>query len=298
VLLVAGCNGKKDSGEKALVPLPVNLSMAGVVDEADALAWAGQIEGQALEFLLRRPVDAIRHVVPGIASLQKSPGEHRGAGLVFSGKLVSVEKLSFRQECARLGKLHRGVVLLEGGRMVAFICRAERAPTKEAVGAGMKIPVRLPPVGSAVTVRGRFLKRWAALDAAGRDYVVLPLFAASAPQRLSGTEAEAIEKLKAPAGKLPLKPIEAPEVWRRPVVQVEADGSLRLDGARVSWDELHEKVYPLAAKYRNPLGDSALAVVVLADPRAPRAVREKARKFPSEHGAKGVFRLLKLRARQ
>jgi hypothetical protein len=295
LLLVAGCNGKGKSNGKIAKLSSEKLILAQVVDEANALAWAGQVEGRALDLLLGKKitVGAEYGFFPDHEQLMKTPAEHRGRPTRFAGKLVNVEELAYREDCARLGKLFRGVVVLADGKMIAFVCSAEREPTKEAVGAGMKIAVSMPPKGASITLAGRFLKRWVALDAAGRDYVVMPLIAAQTVRELPASGSDPMAGLKAPAGKLPLKLIPAPEVWRRPVLEVSSTGKLRLDGKRISWDGLHEAVYPLAAKYRNPLGESALAVVVLCDPKAPEDIRERARKFPRSHGARCIFRMLK-----
>jgi len=293
-VLVAGCSARNPSGRQVGALGTEKLILAQVVDEADALAWAGQIEGRALDLLLKQKVDAgAKYAFPDLAQLAKDPAEYRGRPVRFCGKLVGLETLGFSNEAAPLGKLWRGVVLLPGAGMVAFIICAEREPTREAVGAGMKVALKLPPKGSDVCLEGRFFKRWAAMDAGGRDYVVLPLVAAHSLGELPEAKAAPLAGLAPPTGKLPLKPIPAPEVWTRPVIEVRADGSLLLDGKRTNWDGLHEAIYPQAARHRNPLGDSALAVVVICDPQAPGKARERARKLPREHGARCVFRLLK-----
>jgi hypothetical protein len=213
--------------------------------------------------------------------------------VIFRGKLVSRQTFTPREDCAPLGKVHRGVILLEGGSLVAFRCRARRAPTKEAVAADVPIPVRLPPTGKPVEVTGFFLKRWVALDSAGKDYMVMPLVAALSVTALSGAQAEKLARTRMLPGKLPLKEIQAPEVWRRPVVEYSRRNELRLDGRPVTWRQLEEKLYPLAARHRNPLGDSALAVVILVDAAVPQHARARLRKIPADMGARSVLRLVR-----
>ncbi|MHC4916855.1 MAG: hypothetical protein ACYTGB_15330 [Planctomycetota bacterium] len=291
--LAAGCTPTAGDG-KSRSPDECKLILAGVVDEADALAWAGQVEGAALDLLLRNPVlesGGPKALLPDYQGLNKEPAAWRGCTGVFAGKLVDIEVYTPGGDCARLGRTARGLILLEGGQLVAFRARAERPPTKEAVGADVMIPVAFPEKGKPVAVRGAFLKRWVALDAGGRDYMVMPLVAAHTVTEITGEGAGKLARTRMLPGKLPLKPIPAPEVWRRPVVELGARGDLRLDGKPTTWKGLSEALYPLAARDRNPLGDSALAVVAIADRAAPKELIEKLRKFPREHmGARCVFR--------
>ncbi len=293
--LAAGCTPTSGGGGAKSRSLgDCRLVLAGVVDEADALAWAGQVEGAALDFLLRTPIlgnGGLKTPLPDYGSLNREPAAYRGRTVAFAGKLVDIKLYVPGGDCARLGRMVRGIILLEGGQLVAFRARAERPPTKEAVGADVMIPVAFPEKGKAVRVAGAFLKRWVALDAGGRDYMVMPLVAAHTVTEITGEEAAKLARTEMLPGKLPLKPIPSPEVWRRPVVELGARGELRLDGKPVTWQGLSDALYPLAARDRNPLGDSALAVVVVADRAAPKELIEKLRKFPREHmGAHCVFR--------
>ncbi len=263
------------------------LTLAGVVDEADAMAWSGQVELAALAQLLgcRIEVGAKRYL-PSHDELCKSPAKYRGTPVGFSGKLVAVEKFSPLDEGARLGALYKGVVLLADGALVAFRCKA---PTRD----NTTFPtVEVPRINTPVKLAGRFLKRWVAMDARGKDYVVMPLVAAHSVTKLAGPEADKLARTRLGPGKLPLKELHAPEVWSRPVVELAANGALRLDGKLIGWRKLEETLAIEAARYRNPLGDSSLAVVVLADPRAPKPAADKLRKLPKSMGAKCIFRTL------
>ncbi len=215
--------------------------------------------------------------------------------MLFNGKLVAAEKHAPGEDCRLLGKLYKGVILLADGGMVAFRCRAVKLdPSKPAteLTPDMTIPVKLPKVGTPVAVHGRFLKRWVAMDARGKDYIVMPLLAAHSVTKLAGPEAGKLARTKLGPGRLPLKELHGPEVWSRPVVELAAGGALRLDGKPIGWRKLEDALAIGAARYRNPLGDSSLAVVVLADPRAPKAAAEKLKKMPGDMGARCVFRAL------
>jgi len=291
LLLLAGCTtGKRAGGETRSTTAPSILT--GVIDEARELALASQVEGAALEHLWNRP-SADEPLAPPYEELRKNPASHRGKPVRFKGKLVWRQTFTPREDCARLGKTHKGLILLAEGSLVAFRCRAERAPTKEAVAADVPIPVNLPKVGKPVEVTGFFLKRWVALDSAGKDYMVMPLLAARSVTALGGAEAEKLARTRILPGKLPLKELQAPEVWRRPVVEYSRRDELRLDGRPVTWRQLEEKLYPLAARHRNPLGDSALAVVILVDAAVPQHARARLRKVPANMGARSVLRVIR-----
>jgi hypothetical protein len=140
-----------------------------------------------------------------------------------------------------------------------------------------------------VRVTGRFLKRWAALAPAGQEYLSMPLVAAAAVETLAGAEAEALAAVKVPDGPV-LRAIPVPEVWRRPVVEISASGALRLDGKPTTAKAIEEALAPEAARLRNPLGDSALALVVLAEAGAPAAAADAVRAVPTLLGARCIWR--------
>jgi hypothetical protein len=269
--------------------------MASVVDEADALAWSGQVELAPLARLFERmpsgaPVPA--GTGAGREELLAHPAAHRGAPTRIAGRLVSAERVTFagEGEGRELGPLWRGLLVDERGALQAFLARAERPPLVEAVGADQRIAVNMPPPGTPVLVAGLFLKRWVALDARGTAYVAMPLIAAGEVTELGGEAGDRLRTVTADPGLLPLRLIEAPGVWSRPVVELGEDGGLRLDGAPLTWAGLEERLWPLAARDRNPLGDSALAVVVIAAPRAPASDLARLRELPGRFGARCIVR--------
>jgi hypothetical protein len=292
LLAAAGCIPASNGGGEAPVT-DERLIMAGVVDEADALAWSGQVELSALGHLLTplRPDFRPAPPLPTPGQLRTEPAGHRGAWVVLSGKLVSAARYRPRDESPPIGELHRGLVLLPDGGLVAFATptelprQARRAPDPN------DYSVKMPKVGRAVGVTGRFLKRWVALDGRGKDYLVMPFLAAHSVTELAGEEAEKLARARMPLGTLPLQEIPAPEVWSRPIVELGRGGALSLDGRPITWKRLQEELYPLAARDRNPLGDSALAVVCLVDPTAPAPARERLKRLPATMGARCIFRL-------
>lgn len=253
--------------------------LAQVIDETDFLAQAGQVEGEALAHLWARLAAPAAYADPGKAKtpsaieLVSAPGKHRGARIVLVGKVVALEEFAPAGECARLGQVARGLVLLDDGGLVAFLAPGgDRARRPDGT-------LKIPGAGNPVRLRGLFLKRWVALDGSGSRYAVIPLVASGVPQALSCEEAGPVAGRSPAKGLLPITALEAPPVWSRPVVELDAGGALRLDGRPVTReglaDELRRRAGPAG---KTPLGESALVAVVLADPAAPAEALEALKK--------------------
>ena len=247
--------------------------LAQVIDEFPA--QAAQVEGEALglvwEQLAAQWDKSLPAKPPPLAEVLSAPGKHRGEKMSFKGKLMAVTNVDPLpgSRWARFGRFKKGLVLLPEGGLVAFHAWPGQVDLRE----------RVLKVGEPVKITGHFLKRWAALDAAGRRSVEMPLLACAPPAPLAGKEAEVLNALRPPPGLLPLTEIEVPPVWSRPVVELDARGRLRLDGRTVSREALGaELVRQAAAEAKTPLGESALVAVVLLDPAAPAAEVEALRK--------------------
>jgi hypothetical protein len=258
--------------------------LAQVIDETDFLAQAGQVEGEALAHLWarlkrepvvggpqpktdnRQPTGGPK--APSAPDLVSAPGNYRGARTVFVAKMVALEEFTPAGECARLGQVARGLVLLNDGGLVAFLTPggdAIRRPDGTS---------KIPGVGNPVRLTGLFLKRWIALDGSGSRYAAIPLVASGVPQALSCEEAGPVAGRVPAKGLLPLTALEAPPVWSRPVVELDAKGALRLDGRPVTRQRLADELRGRAgAAGKTPLGESALVAVILADPAAPADAR-------------------------
>jgi len=274
-LLFAGCRPSPEKAAAACSP----LLLAQVVDETDFLAQAGQVEAGVLRSMwaeqaslewIRRPSRALP-----VEDAINAPERLRGQKVFFRGKLLAVTGAPPAGGAGRSAEPLRCLVLLPDGGVAA--CLSDP-------GAGQAPPA----VGSAVEVSGIFLKRWIALDGSGTRYVAVPMVAGAPPAVIGGAEAGKLAGLEPARGLLPIAGLAVPPVWSRPVVELDAQGRLRLDGAAISRERLNAGLARLAAGAgRTPLGESALVVVVLVDKDAPaeaRAVLEKS--LP----ARAVFR--------
>ncbi len=284
VLLLSGCRDKTSGEIKQLHQQQSLMSM--VIDEPDAMAWSCQIEGAALQQLLSRPLMMTQNasgdeVGPSAKQLIGNSAAYRGQEVSFSGKLLETLLVKVSVPGGGSFSYLRGCLLTADGSLV-----------------GVAFPgTRLLKTGAALKCEGRFLKRWVLLNAGGDQYVTMPMVAVLRTGTLKEELADKLRALKVPQGLLPLKKFDIPEVWSRPILEVSADGKLLLDGQALDWPALLARLAPLAAEHRNPLGDSALAVVVFLEKGTSLAIRKRIEDLHKSLGAKCVIRIGSIKLR-
>jgi len=273
-----GCGGKTLEHSPQLQKKRV---MSMVIDEPDALAWSCQIEGAALQQLFSRNLIKTQNpsgdpeVGPTAKQLIDNPAAYRGQDVSFTGQLLETLLVKVITSEGKSFSYLRGCLLTAEGSLI-----------------GVALPgTSLLKTGAAFKIKGSFLKRWVLLNAGGDQYVTMPMIAVLGTFNLKNELRSRLAALKAPAGLLPLKTFDIPEVWSRPILEVSADGQLLLDGLAVDWPGLLARLAPLAAEHRNPLGDSALAVVVLLEKGTSLAIRKRIEALHKSLGAKCVIRI-------
>jgi hypothetical protein len=276
---LSGCQDKTLEKNKQVHQQRRLMSM--VIDQPDAMAWSCQIEGAALQQLLASPLIKTQNpsgdpeVGPTAKQLIDNPAAYRGQDVSFTGKLLETLLVKVITPEGKSFSYLRGCLLTADGSLI-----------------GVALPgSRLLKTGAAFQIKGRFLKRWMLLNAGGDQYVTMPMIAVLGIFNLKNELRDKLAALKAPPGLLPLKTFDIPEVWSRPILEVSAGGQLLLDGQVVDWPGLLARLAPLAAEHRNPLGDSALAVVVLLEKGTSRAIRKRIEALHKSLGAKCVIRI-------